>query len=56
MRGGRLEEDDRRQRRVKKNSRCAGEKVAGSTSPLIKGKEEERERCALHTHCIRPAR
>ena len=39
-RGGRLEEDDKRQRRVEKTIRLGGEKVAGSTSPLTKGKEE----------------
>ena len=37
-RGWRLEEEDSRQRRVEKNSRWGGEKVAGSTSPVIKGK------------------
>ena len=37
-RGGRLEEEDKRQRRVEKTSRCGGEKVAGSTSPLTKEK------------------
>ena len=35
---GRLEEEDRRQRRVEKTSRWGGAKVAGSTSPLTKGK------------------
>ena len=39
-RGGRLEEEDKRQRRVEKTIRLGGEKVAGSTSPLTKGKEE----------------
>ena len=39
-----MEEEDKRQRRVEKTSRRGGEKVAGSTSPLTKGKEEERER------------
>ena len=33
-RGGGLEEEDRRQRRVEKTSRSGDEKVAGSTSPL----------------------
>ena len=37
-RGGSLEEEDRRQRRVEKTSRRGGEKVAGITSPLTKGK------------------
>ena len=37
-RGGSLEEEDRRQRRVEKTSRLGGEKVSGSTSPLTKGK------------------
>ena len=35
-RGGRLEEEDKRQRRVEKTIRRGGEKVAGSTSPLTK--------------------
>ena len=37
MRGGRLEEEDKRQRRVDKNIRWSDEEVAGSTSPLTKG-------------------
>ena len=41
-RGRRLEEEDTRQRRVEKTIRWGSEKVAGSTSPLKKGKEEER--------------
>ena len=44
-RGGRLEEEDRRQRTVEKNSRRGGEKVAGSTSPLIKGKRGRERIC-----------
>ena len=47
MRRGRLEEEDKRQRRVEKTTRRGGEKVAVSTSPLTKGKEEERERVEL---------
>ena len=42
MRGGRLEEEDKRQRRVEKPIRCGGEVVAGSTSSLIKGKRGRR--------------
>ena len=42
-RGGRLEEEDKRQRRLEKTNRRGGEKVAGSISPLTKGKEEERD-------------
>ena len=42
-RGGRLEEEDKRQRRVEKTIKRSGDTVAGSTSPLTKGKEEERE-------------
>ena len=42
-RGGRMEEEDNRQRRVEKIIRWYGEKVAGSTSPLTKGKGEARE-------------
>ena len=38
MGGGRLEEEDKRQRRVEKTIRRGGEVVAGSTSPLTKGK------------------
>ena len=60
-RGGRLEEEDKRQRRVEKTIRRGGEKVAGSTSPLTKGNEEERERYITITFilpikpaCIRP--
>ena len=34
--------EGRRQRRVEKTSRWGGEKVAGSTSPQIKGKRESR--------------
>ena len=42
-RGGRLEEEDKRQRRVEKTIKRSGDTVAGSTSPLTKGKEEERD-------------
>ena len=46
---GRPEEEDGRQRRVEKNIRCGGEKVAGSTSPLIKGKRgRERSRTDIN--------
>ena len=44
-RGGRLDEEDKRQRRVEKTIKRSGGTVAGNTSPLTKGKEEERERC-----------
>ena len=37
-RGGRMEEEDRRQSRVEMTSRRGSEKVAGITSPLTKGK------------------
>ena len=37
-RGGKLEEEDRRLRRVEKTADEAVKKVAGSTSPLTKGK------------------
>ena len=37
----RLDEEDKRQRRVEKTIRSGGEEVAGSTSPLTKGKIEE---------------
>ena len=47
MRRGRLEEEDKRQRRVEKTTRRGGEKVAVSTSPLTKGKWEARERVEL---------
>ena len=40
---GEEEEEDKRQGRVEKTVRRGGEKVAGSTSALTKGKEEERE-------------
>ena len=46
-RGGRLEEEDKKQRRVEKTIRWGDEEVAGSTSPPPKGKrgrERERER------------
>ena len=50
-RGGRLEEEeDKRQRRVEKTIKRSGDTVAGSTSPLTKGKEEERERCLDEKH------
>ena len=47
-RGGRLEEEDKRQRRVEKTIRWGGEEVASSTSPLTKEKEEERPTNILH--------
>ena len=37
-RGGRLEEEDKRQRRVEKTIKRSGDTVAGRTSPLTKGK------------------
>ena len=37
-RGGRLEEEDKRQRRVENTIRWGGEEIAGSTSPLTTGK------------------
>ena len=37
-----FEEEDKRQRRVEKTIRLGGEEVADSTSPLTKGKKEER--------------
>ena len=43
-RGGRLEEDGKKQGRVEKTIRWGGEEVADSTPPLIKGKEKERSR------------
>ena len=41
-----MEEEDKRQRRVKKTIRGGGEEVAGSTSPMTKGKIG-RDRCYL---------
>ena len=51
-RGGRLEEEDKRQR-VEKTIRRGGEKVAASTSHLIKGKEEEREFTLMTSRVLR---
>ena len=55
-RGGRLEEEDMRQKRVEQIIRCVGEEVAGNTSPLTKGKRgreraRERERQSLWPYC-----
>ena len=42
-RGGRLEEEDRRQSRVEKNSRRGGEKVCRQHLTPDKGKKRKRE-------------
>ena len=48
-RGRRLEEEDKRQRRVEKTIRGGGEEAAGSTSPLTKGKRgRERPLAPVH--------
>ena len=50
-RGGRREEDKRQ--RVEKTISQGCEEVAGSTPPLTKGKEEERDSCnTRHYHCV----
>ena len=51
-RGAKLEVEDRRKRRVEKNSRCGGEKVAGNTSPLIKGKRGREREVKYVSYCF----